>query len=44
MSAFTTDSREIAWFAVHDALPAAWLVGPITFDPGRGQFSVRAGL
>ena len=42
MSKFTTDSREIAWFAAHDALPASWLVGPITFDPGRGQFSVTA--
>ena len=36
------DPREAAWFAVHDALPAYWLVGPVTFDPGRGQFSVTA--
>jgi hypothetical protein len=34
------DPREAAWFAVHDALPAYWMVGPITFDPGRGQFLV----
>ena len=40
--AFTTDPRQIASFAVHDALPAPCLVGPITFDPGRGQFSVTA--
>ena len=38
----STDPREIAWFALHDALPAGWLVGPITFDPGRDQFSVTA--
>jgi hypothetical protein len=37
-----TDPREAAWFAVHDALPAYWHVGPITFDPGRGTFSVTA--
>ena len=35
-----TDPRAAAWFAVHDALPAYWKVGPITFDPGRGLFSV----
>jgi hypothetical protein len=37
-----TDPREAAWFAIHDALPAYWMVGPSTFDPGRGQFSVTA--
>jgi hypothetical protein len=37
-----TDPREAAWFAVHDALPAFWHVGPITFDPGRVAFSVTA--
>lgn len=37
-----TDPREAAWFAVHDALPAYWMVGPVTFDPGRGQFTVTA--
>jgi hypothetical protein len=37
-----TDPREAAWFAVHDALPAYWMVGPVTFDPSRGQFSVTA--
>jgi hypothetical protein len=36
------DSREAAWFAVHDALPACWRVGPVTFDPGLRQFSVTA--
>lgn len=36
------DPREAAWFAVHDALPAYWHVGPVTFDPGRGHFSVTA--
>jgi len=36
------DPREAAWFAVHDALPAYWQVGPVTFDPGRGKFSVTA--
>ena len=42
MSRMLTDPREAAWFAVHDALPAYWHVGPITFDPGRGTFSVTA--
>ena len=42
LSEMSTDPRETAWFRVHDALPAFWLVGPITFDPGRGQFSVTA--
>jgi hypothetical protein len=36
------DPREAAWFAVHDALPAYWSVGPATFDPGLRQFSVTA--
>lgn len=39
---FASDPREAAWFAVHDALPAYWQVGPITFDPGHGQFRVTA--
>jgi hypothetical protein len=26
---------EAAWFAVHDALLAYPLVGPVTFDPGN---------
>jgi hypothetical protein len=41
--------REAAWFAVHEALPAFWRVGPITYDPGvvrpdglMGAFSVTA--
>ena len=33
----TTDPREAAWFAAHDALPPYWMVGPVTFDPGRGK-------
>jgi hypothetical protein len=37
-----SDPREAAWFAVHDALPAYWMVGPVTFDPGRSAFSVTA--
>ncbi len=35
-----SDPREAAWFAVHDALPAHWRVGPVTFDPARGLFCV----
>jgi hypothetical protein len=35
-----TDPREAAWFAVHDALPTYWQVGPVTFDPGRGLYCV----
>ena len=37
-----THEREAAWFAVHEALPARWHVGPVTFDPGRHAFSVTA--
>jgi hypothetical protein len=40
---------EDAWGAVHEALPARWLVGPVTYDPGvvrpdglMGAFSVTA--
>jgi hypothetical protein len=40
---------EAAWFAVHEALPARWQVGPVTYDPGvvrpdglMGAFSVTA--
>lgn len=40
---------EAAWDAVHEALPARWRVGPVTFDPGivrsdgqLGAFSVTA--
>jgi hypothetical protein len=43
------DAGEAAWDAVHEALPARWRVGPVTFDPGvlrsdgqRGAFSVTA--
>lgn len=38
----TADPREAAWFAVHDALPAYWMVGPVTFDPGRPGYVVTA--
>jgi hypothetical protein len=31
-----------AWSAVHEALPARWRVGPVTFDPGRQAWSVTA--
>jgi hypothetical protein len=34
--------REAAWDAVHEALPARWRVGPVTFDPGVPAFSVTA--
>jgi hypothetical protein len=33
---------EAAWDAVHEALPARWRVGPVTFDPGRNAHSVTA--
>ena len=40
---------EAAWDAVHEALPARWRVGPVTYDPGvvrpdgmMGAFSVTA--
>lgn len=35
-------SLEAAWSAVHEALPARWRVGPPTFDPGEGHWSVTA--
>jgi hypothetical protein len=45
----TDATREEAWFAVHEALPARWAVGPVTYDPGvlradghLGAFSVTA--
>jgi len=38
----STDAREAAWSAVHDALPARWHVGPVTYDPGRHAWSVTA--
>lgn len=34
--------REEAWGAIHEALPARWNVGPVTFDPGRPAWSVTA--
>jgi hypothetical protein len=36
------DDREAAWDAVHEALPACWRLGPPSFDPGRGAWSVSA--
>lgn len=36
------DEREAAWIAVHEALPAYWRVGPVTYDPGRCHWSVTA--
>ena len=43
------DIREAAWDGVHEALPARWHIGPITFDPGvirpdgfRGAFTATA--
>lgn len=36
------DAREAAWYAVHEALPARWHVGPVTYDPGRHAYSVTA--
>jgi hypothetical protein len=36
------DTREAAWEAVHEALPARWEVGPVTYDPGRRLWCVTA--
>jgi len=36
------DPREAAWFAVHDALPPGWRVGPATYGRGRHLWSVTA--
>jgi hypothetical protein len=36
------DALEAAWWAVHEALPARWHVGPVTYDPGRHAWSVTA--
>jgi len=36
------DVHEQVWFAVDDALPARWRVGPPSFDPGRGHWRVTA--
>jgi len=36
------DAREAAGSAVHEALPARWHVGPVSFDPGRHAWSVTA--
>lgn len=37
-----TEARYAAWDALHEALPARWMVGPITFDPGADAYSVTA--
>jgi hypothetical protein len=34
--------REAAWDAVREALPAGWTVGPPTYDPGVGGWSITA--
>jgi hypothetical protein len=34
--------RDVAWEAVHDALPARWRVGPVTYDPGVRLWGVTA--
>jgi hypothetical protein len=34
--------QEAAWDAVHEALPARWAIGPVTYDPGAHAFSVTA--
>ena len=33
---------EAAWDAVHEALPARWHVGPVTFDPGHHAWTMTA--
>ena len=45
----TERSRDAAWDAVHEALPARWCVGQPSYDPGalrsdgyRGAWSVTA--
>lgn len=34
--------REAAWDAVHEALPAGWRVGPVTYSPAIPGYSVSA--
>src|SRR3954451_15082584 len=34
--------REDAWDAVHEALPAGWRVGPVTYSPAIPGYSVSA--
>src|SRR3954468_22233738 len=34
--------REEAWDAVHEALPAGWRVGPVTYSPAIPGYSVSA--
>lgn len=36
------DRREAAWFALHDALPAGWRVGEVTYDPATAEYVVAA--
>lgn len=36
-----TDNAD-AWDTVHEALPARWRVGPVTYDPGRSAWSATA--
>jgi hypothetical protein len=37
-----TDAREAGWDALHEALPARWDVGPVTYSPERRAWSVTA--
>jgi hypothetical protein len=34
--------RETAWAAVHEALPARWQVGPVSYDPGVRLWGLTA--
>jgi hypothetical protein len=36
------DPRVAAWWAVHDAMPPFWRVGPVTYNPGRYAWTVTA--
>ena len=36
------DAPERGWSAIHDALPGAWRVGPVFYDPGRHAWTVVA--
>lgn len=36
------DDREQAWGRLHEALPARWTVGHVSYDPGRQRWSISA--
>ncbi len=40
--AWKGNAREAAWWALHDALPAGWRIGELTFDPASGQYVLAA--